>query len=387
MNSRSLSSSGEEQSFLYNIPAQFRDIPWQTAAKYLAIGTTAAGATYFIVKKLRVAEKPEKMILSKDPLRLPQPIIGPPGSVATSQAVQTETSADSIPTVSQLSIYPIKSCRGILVNSYHCGETGPELHTEFGIVRDRTWMVTTSKYVFITQRKRPKMSLIIPSINGSKLQINAPGMRTLQVALCPCPTDGNPIETEVWGAKIAALDLGDEAGAWFAEYLNLPGARFIFHPQEFGGRDLTEGNPADLDLWKKGDKCAFADGAPYLLLSEESVAEFSTHLEEPVSWNNFRPNILVAGCTPYAEDAWRTFSIGEAQFRNAKLCTRCTMTTVDPQKGDFSRKDVLQTLKKYRMNQSPEWQTVYENNPLISINLGLNKAGIVAVGDAVRQTS
>ena len=48
-------------------------------------------------------------------------------------------------------------------------------------------------------------------------------------------------------------------------------------------------------------QCAFADGAPYLLLGEESVIEFGTHLEKPVSWKNFRPNILVSGGAPFEE--------------------------------------------------------------------------------------
>ena len=38
---------------------------------------------------------------------------------------------------------------------------------------------------------------------------------------------------------------------------------------------------------------------------------------------NFRPNIIVTGCAPYAEDEWRYIRIGQdATFRFAKHCTR-----------------------------------------------------------------
>jgi MOSC N-terminal beta barrel domain len=56
-------------------------------------------------------------------------------------------------------------------------------------------MVTTADYVFLTQRKKPKMSLIAPSIEGSKLEINAPGMAALRLALSPDFKDCKPVQT------------------------------------------------------------------------------------------------------------------------------------------------------------------------------------------------
>ena len=46
---------------------------------------------------------------------------------------------------------------------------------------------------------------------------------------------------------------------------------------------------------------AFQDMFPYLLMSEASVEDLNTRLEKPVTLNNFRPNIVVSECEPYAE--------------------------------------------------------------------------------------
>ena len=37
------------------------------------------------------------------------------------------------------------------------------------------------------------------------------------------------------------------------------------------------------------------------MLSEESVADLNTRLENPVSAKNFRPNIVIKGCKAYDE--------------------------------------------------------------------------------------
>ena len=48
-------------------------------------------------------------------------------------------------------------------------------------------------------------------------------------------------------------------------------------------------------------------------------------------------------------------------------------------------KKMFMTKIRYRVNQSPEWSPVYENHPLIAINLGLIAAGTISVGDPIRQ--
>jgi uncharacterized protein YcbX len=105
----------------------------------------------------------------------------------------------------------------------------------------------------------------------------------------------------------------------------------------------------------KDDHTAFADGYPILLASEESLADLNARLETPVPMNRFRPNVVVKGCEPFAEDTWTRIRIGEAgaeQGRSVELaivkpCARCVVTTIDKETLAKS-KEPLKTLASYR---------------------------------------
>lgn len=75
----------------------------------------------------------------------------------------------------------------------------------------------------------------------------------------------------------------------------------------------------------------------------------NSNLEEPVSHNNFRPNILVDGknLEGYTEENWDWVRVGDAIFKNVKPCTRCILTTVDPERGVLSKqREPLKTLER-----------------------------------------
>jgi uncharacterized protein YcbX len=57
----------------------------------------------------------------------------------------------------------------------------------------------------------------------------------------------------------------------------------------------------------------------------------------------FRPNLVIAGATPFAEDQWREMVIGGLPFTAVKPCERCSVITVDPDRGTTA-KEPLQTL-------------------------------------------
>jgi hypothetical protein len=63
--------------------------------------------------------------------------------------------------------------------------------------------------------------------------------------------------------------------------------------------------------------------------------------------NRFRPNIVVKGCEPFAEDTWKRIRIGDVELATVKPCARCVVTTIDKEKLAHS-KEPLKTLGKYR---------------------------------------
>jgi len=73
----------------------------------------------------------------------------------------------------------------------------------------------------------------------------------------------------------------------------------------------------------------------------------NTRLTTSVPMNRFRPNLVVSGCQPYAEDTWNKIKIGDVELAVVKPCPRCVVTTIDKETLEQS-KEPLKTLSKYR---------------------------------------
>jgi len=83
----------------------------------------------------------------------------------------------------------------------------------------------------------------------------------------------------------------------------------------------------DPDYGKPGDEVSFADGFPILLITEASLNDLNTRLEHPVSMRRFRPNLVVDGDTPYAEDNWQRIRIGDS-YRRGRVRGREKLLTL-----------------------------------------------------------
>jgi hypothetical protein len=98
---------------------------------------------------------------------------------------------------------------------------------------------------------------------------------------------------------------------------------------------------------------SFADGFPFLVLSEASLADLNARLatqgHPALPMDRFRPNLVVAGTAPYAEDTLGRFRLGEVVFHGASRCTRCVVTTTD-QLTAARGPEPLRTLATYRKN-------------------------------------
>jgi len=233
-------------------------------------------------------------------------------------------------TLSQLIIYPIKSCRGHQVDDWKVERAGLE--------DDRRMMVVTPEGDFLTQRDLPKLALVTPSISGGELTLSAPGMDTLSL---PIRKTGSTIPVNIWRSKrVKAVDQCDVSSEWFSEHLGTPA--HLVHIADGTIRIIKEKFAVNDD-----DQTAFADGYPILLASEEGLADLNTRLETPLPMNSFRPNLVVTGCEPYAEDTWKRIRVGDVEVAVVKPCARCVVTTIDKETLETS-KEPLRTLASYR---------------------------------------
>jgi MOSC domain-containing protein len=234
-----------------------------------------------------------------------------------------------MPHLSGLNIYPIKSARGIALDESQVDE--------FGLRYDRRWMVVDRSGQFLSQRSHARLALVVPSIRDGALRIDAPGMPTLETSLDPSPTVATRVT--VWDDTCGATWLGEKAAEWFTQFLGC--ACSLVH---MAGDTVR---PADPAFASQPARVSFADGFPFLLISEESLADLNRRLAEPLPMNRFRPNLVVGGGEPYQEDGWSRIEIGGIRLSVVKPCGRCLVTTTDQNTGERG-KEPLRTLATYR---------------------------------------
>lgn len=239
-------------------------------------------------------------------------------------------------TVSGLFVYPVKSCRGIPLREADVGR--------MGIRHDRQWMVIDEHGMFVAQRSEAglgvgvrTMCLVGTAIDGDQLVLTAPDMPPLSLPTAGVP--GVQHAVQVWKSHTAGMDQGDEAAAWFTEYFS----------RERPGRYRLVRMPDDgVRMPKRGESpLAFADGYPFLIIGEASLADLNARLADPLPMNRFRPNIVIAGAPPYFEDDVARVTIRGVAFENMAPCLRCPIPATD-QETAVRAKEPLTTLATYR---------------------------------------
>ncbi|XP_003265125.1 mitochondrial amidoxime-reducing component 1 isoform X1 [Nomascus leucogenys] len=276
-------------------------------------------------------------------------------------------------TVAQLWIYPVKSCKGVPVSEAECTAMG----LRSGNLRDRFWLVINQKGNMVTARQEPRLVLISLTCDGDTLTLSAAYTKDLLLPI-KTPTSNAVHKCRVHGLEIEGKDCGEAAAQWITSFLKSQPYRLVhFEPHMLPRR------PHEIaDLFRPKDQIAYSDTSPFLILSEASLADLNSRLEKKVKATNFRPNIVISGCDVYAEDSWDELLIGDVELKRVMACSRCILTTVDPDTGVMSRKEPLETLKSYRQCD-PSERKLYGKSPLFGQYFVLENPGTIKVGDPV----
>jgi len=234
--------------------------------------------------------------------------------------------------LSSLYRFPLKSAAGESLQ--RCASDS------LGLLGDRRWMVVAAGTGrFLTQRVLPRMALLQAHWQGdTALKLAAPGMPELLVRV---PDDKTMRCVQVWSANPVVPDAGETAAAWLSDFLG-QACRLVYLPED-------DGIQVDLDYARLGERTAFSDGFPFLLIGQASLDDLARRVGRPLEMLRFRPNLVVSGAEPYAEDGWKRIRIGQLTFRVVKPCSRCVIPTLDPATGERAPdREPLNTLLSYR---------------------------------------
>jgi uncharacterized protein YcbX len=260
-------------------------------------------------------------------------------------------------------IYPLKGCRAV--------DLDEAVVEPWGLAGDRRWLLVGADGQFITQREHPALARLVVTYGpGADITVSSAGYRALSVA---APHEGAELlKVTVWRSTVLAAAAGPEADAWFAAYLGQP-VRLVW-------LDDPTRRAVNPEYSLDGDVVSFADGYPLLLTTTGSLGQLGQWLTEagdqPVPMNRFRPNVVVSGYEPWAEDRWRRIRIGAVSFRVAKPCARCVVTTTDQATGERGRQP-LRMLARHRR---------FGKNLVFGQNLIPDSPGLIRVGDPMEVT-
>jgi uncharacterized protein YcbX len=280
--------------------------------------------------------------------------------------------------VTSLNVHPVKSTA---VRPLTTAEVLPR-----GLADDRSWVVVDREGVLVTAREEHGLFSLVadtprtdPALERD-LRLRTAGLPDLVLD----QPRADLVRVRLFSQELQGVPAGDEADTWLRTALGRDDVRLVWCDDPTRRRL----NP---EFSLPGDHTAYADGYPVTLATEASLRRLDDWIIEaalergeeppaPLEMARFRPNVVVDGDEPFAEDGWAGVTIGDVRFRVAKPTDRCVMTTIDLT-SLTTGKEPIRTLSRHRQWDHKTWFAV----SLVPDSAGT--AGTVRVGDPVTAVS
>lgn len=270
----------------------------------------------------------------------------------------------------QLNVHPLKSAA---VRSLESVAVLPR-----GLEDDRSWMLVDPDGRLVSAREAHALFRVVadtPTTDGevtAALRLRAPGHDDLHLDL----PQGDPAPIHLFSLHLMATPAGDEADEWVRSVLGRDVRLVWCHDPT--RRRLQPGFSSE------EDHTAFADAFPVTVASlaslrqlndwiAERALELGEEPAEPLPVERFRANLVVDGDEPFAEDHWRSLTVGDVRFRVAKPVSRCVMTTID-RDTLATAKEPIRTLARHRL---------VDGRTMFAVHLVPESPGRIRVGDEV----
>lgn len=243
--------------------------------------------------------------------------------------------------LTKINIFPVKSLDGYSPES--------AIVEKQGLQYDRRWMITEPNGMFMTQRNKGRMALLKAVVENGILSIFEKENPQNGIFLLVSSLIHEFVDAKIWDDHVVSTLVSREANTFLSDFLHKK-CQLVTMPATTIRRVDPNYNTGD-------DIVSFADGYPFLIIGEASLAELNSKIEErntssdPLSTNmsmrRFRTNFVFSGGQPFEEDAYTNFKIGDVDFLGIKPCARCVLTTRDPDTG-VKGKEPLDTLMTFR---------------------------------------
>lgn len=259
--------------------------------------------------------------------------------------------------VSDIAVYPVKSTAPLALQS--------AVVEPMGLALDRRWLLLGANNEMLTARQFPQMLDLSVRRAGDRVQIATPTEVFGELDLAN--EQAASVEFKLWSEQVNGSPVDPKIDAGLSRFMG-QNCRLVYRSKNTARPILAKNGG------KEGDIINYADAAPILLLSEASVDDLNQRLDQPIKIERFRPNIVVKGCTAFAEDEWKTISINGATFDVVQGCKRCVFTTIDPiTKEKHPQGEPLRTLATYRPHP--------RGGVSFGVHLIPRKLGTISIGD------
>ncbi|XP_025852775.2 molybdenum cofactor sulfurase [Vulpes vulpes] len=279
--------------------------------------------------------------------------------------------------ITNLYLYPIKSCAAFEVTTWPLGNQG--------LLYDRSWMVVNHNGVCLSQKQEPRLCLIQPFIDLQQkvMVLKAKGMEPIEVPLEEDGEQAQICQSKVCADRVNTYNCGEKISSWLSRFFGRP-CQLIKQSSKFQrsakrqGKDQPAGTTASLSL---------VNEAQYLLINRSSVLELQQQLNAsdengkellPMKdlISRFRANIITNGTRAFEEEKWDEISIGSLRFQVSGPCHRCQMICIDQQTGQRNQ-NVFQKLSERRERK------VNFGVYLMHMSLDLSSPRFLSVGSQV----
>lgn len=258
--------------------------------------------------------------------------------------------------LSEIYIYPVKSLGGISLDS--------AIVEERGLKYDRRYLLVDENNMFMTQRDFPQLTFL--KLSFSENGFTVANTQNDSRAAIPFESDSKAnISVTIWDDVCSAVRVSTELDDWFSNAINKK-CSLVYMPDD-------EKRIVEKKYINDEHIVSFADAYPFLIIGQSSLDDLNTRLDQPIPINRFRTNFVFTGGTPYEEDNWKDFKIGELSFKAVKPCARCVITTTNQDTAERSN-EPLKTLSEYRK---------IKNKVMFGMNVVCNKTGKISVGEKI----